>query len=124
MKRDFTYVEDLVEGILRLIDAVPVRPESEDAIEDGDSLSPVAPFRQVNIGNAEPVPLMDFISAMEAAIGVEAKKNFMDIQPGDVPATWADISLLKRLTGYAPKTDVRTGAKRFVEWYRDYYNVT
>ncbi len=124
MKRDFTYVEDLVEGILRLIDAVPVRPDSEDAIEDGDSLSPVAPFRQVNIGNAEPVPLMDFISAMEAAIGVEAKKNFMDIQPGDVPATWADISLLKRLTGYAPKTDVRTGAKKFVAWYREYYNVS
>lgn len=121
MKRDFTYVEDLVEGILRLIDAVPVRPAFEDDIEDGDSLSAVAPFRQVNIGNAEPVPLMEFIAAMETAIGVEAKKNFMDIQPGDVPATWADITLLKRLTGYAPKTDVRTGAAKFVEWYKEYY---
>ena len=121
MKRDFTYVEDLVEGILRLIDAVPVRPASEDDIEAGDSLSPVAPFRQVNIGNAEPVPLMDFIAAIESAIGVKAKKNFMDIQPGDVPATWADISLLKRLTGYAPTTDVRAGTEQFVKWYRDYY---
>jgi len=123
MKRDFTYVEDLTEGILRLIDAAPVRPDSEDDIEEGDSLSAVAPFRSVNIGNAEPVPLMDFISAMESAIGREAKKNFMDIQPGDVPATWADISLLKRLTGYAPTTDVCAGAKQFVRWYRDYYDV-
>ena len=121
MKRDFTYVEDLCEGILRLIDAVPVRPESEDDIQEGDSLSSVAPFRQVNIGNADPVPLMDFIAAMEAAIGVEAKKNYMDIQPGDVPATWADITLLKRLTDYAPSTDVRTGAAKFVDWYKDYY---
>jgi len=122
MKRDFTYVEDLVEGILRLIEAVPVRPASEDDIEEGDSLSAVAPFRQVNIGNADPVPLMDFIAAMEAAIGVEAKKNFMDIQPGDVPATWADITLLKRLTGYAPKTDVMAGAAKFVDWYKEHYN--
>lgn len=122
MKRDFTYVEDLVEGILRLIDAVPVRPASEDDIIEGDSLSAVAPFRQVNIGNADPVPLMEFIAAMETAIGVEAKKNYMDIQPGDVPATWADISLLKRLTGYAPKTDVRTGAAKFVAWYKEHYN--
>lgn len=121
MKRDFTYVEDLTEGILRLIDAAPVRPESEDDIEDGDSLSAVAPFRQVNIGNAEPVPLMEFIAAMESAIGVEAKKNYMDIQPGDVPATWADITLLKRLTGFAPSTDVKTGAQKFVEWYKEYY---
>jgi len=121
MKRDFTYVEDLSEGILRLIDAAPVRPATEDDIADDDSLSAVAPFRQVNIGNAEPVPLMEFIAAMEAAIGVEAKKNYMDIQPGDVPATWADITLLKRLTGFAPSTDVRTGAKHFVEWYKEYY---
>ncbi len=122
MKRDFTYVEDLVEGILRLIDAVPVRPASEDDIEEGDSLSAVAPFRQVNIGNAEPVPLMEFIAAMESAIGVEAKKNYMDIQPGDVPATWADTALLKRLTGYAPSTSVQTGAAKFVEWYKEHYN--
>ena len=121
MKRDFTYVEDLSEGILRLIDAAPVRPASEEYIEDGDSLSAVAPFRQVNIGNAEPVPLMEFIAAMEAAIGVEAKKNYLDIQPGDVPATWADITLLKRLTDYAPSTDVRAGAEKFVEWYKQYY---
>lgn len=122
MKRDFTYVEDLVEGILLLIDAVPVRPASEDDIAEGDSLSAVAPFRQVNIGNAEPVPLMEFIAAMEAAIGVEAEKNYMDIQPGDVPATWADITLLKSLTGFAPSTNVQTGAAKFVEWYKEHYN--
>ena len=121
MKRDFTYVVDLVEGILRLIDSVPSRPDSEDDINEGDSLSAVAPFRSVNIGNAEPVPLMDFISAMEDAIGVKAKKNFMDIQPGDVPSTWADTALLKQLTGFEPSTDIRAGVTEFVKWYRDYY---
>ncbi len=120
MKRDFTYVEDLVRGIRLLLDAVP---ERLDAAPEGDSLSPVAPHRIVNIGNGEPVQLMAFIEAIEKALGQPAKKNFMDMQPGDVPATWADGSLLKSLTGYTPKTDVETGVKAFVDWYRDYYNV-
>jgi UDP-glucuronate 4-epimerase len=77
----------------------------------------------VNIGNSEPVALMDFIGAIEAATGVTAKKNFMDMQPGDVPATWADATLLQSLTGYRPKTDIQAGVDRWVAWYRDYYRV-
>jgi UDP-glucuronate 4-epimerase len=123
MSRDFTYVEDLVDGIVRLVDAVPARPSSPDAVPEGDSLSPVAPYRIVNIGNSDSVRLLDFIEAIEAATGRVAEKNFMDMQPGDVPATWADASLLKTLTGYAPQTPVRDGVVRFVEWYRDYYQV-
>ncbi|MBC7138827.1 MAG: GDP-mannose 4,6-dehydratase [Defluviimonas sp.] len=122
MKRDFTYVDDLVEGIRRLIDAVPVRPE-DGLVPEGDSLSPVAPWRVVNIGNSEPVALLDFIRAIEAATGRRAELNLMPMQPGDVPATWADTTLLERLTGHRPKTPVAEGVARFVEWYRDYYRV-
>ena len=123
MMRDFTYVEDLVEAIRRLIDAPPVRPDTPDAIVEGDSLSPVAPWRVVNIGNASPVQLMDMIDAVEGALGIEAKKNFMEMQPGDVPATWADADLLQSLTGYVPTTDIREGVRRFVDWYKDYYQI-
>jgi UDP-glucuronate 4-epimerase len=121
MKRDFTYVDDLVTGIVRLIDAAPVRPQGEEDIAEGDSLSPVAPYRIVNIGNSEPVPLMQFIEAIEEALGQRAEKIMMDMQPGDVPATWADTRLLRRLTGETPATPVRDGVARFVAWYRDYY---
>ena len=118
MWRDFTYVDDLVRGIRLLIDAVPGGPET--AVE-GDSLSPVAPFRVVNIGNSDKVRLEDFIDAIEAATGRKAIRNYMDMQPGDVPATWADAGLLRQLTGYAPQTDVREGVARFVDWYRGHY---
>lgn len=121
MYRDFTYVEDLVRGIRLLIDAVPVRPESRDDIEPGDSLSPVAPFRIVNIGNSDKVRLLDFIEAIEDSLDKKAIRNYMPMQMGDVPATWADASLLQRLTGYRPQTDFRDGIARFVEWFRDYY---
>ena len=123
MWRDFTYVEDLVRAIRLLIDTPPVRPASPDEIEPGDSLSPVAPFRIVNIGNSDKVRLLDFIDAIEEALGMKAKRNMMPMQKGDVPATWADASLLRRLTGYAPHTDYRDGIARFVDWYRDYYRV-
>jgi UDP-glucuronate 4-epimerase len=119
MSRDFTYVTDLVRGIHLLLDAVP---ERLDDVPIGDSLSPVAPHRIVNIGNGEPVQLMAFIDAIDEALGQAATKNFMDMQPGDVPATWADCALLQKLTGYTPKTDVVTGVKAFVDWYRDYYD--
>jgi UDP-glucuronate 4-epimerase len=119
MQRDFTYVEDLVQGIRLLIDTPPKR--SDDAVPEGDSLSPVAPWRAVNIGNSNSVPLMDFIEAIEAATGKTAIKNMMPMQAGDVPATWANADLLKTLTGYAPQTDVKTGVAQFVAWYRDYY---
>ena len=123
MYRDFTFVTDLVRGIRLLIDAAPVRPESKDDIEPGDSLSTVAPFRVVNIGNSDKVKLLDFIEAIEQECGIEAKRNYMDMQKGDVPATWANADLLKRLTGYQPQTDYREGIRQFVSWYRDYYGV-
>ncbi|MBE0454108.1 MAG: SDR family NAD(P)-dependent oxidoreductase [Roseovarius sp.] len=117
MWRDFTYVTDLVRGIRLLIDAVP----GEGPAVAGDSLSPVAPWRVVNIGNSRKEQLEDFIAAIEAATGRRAIRNYMDMQPGDVPATWADASLLKALTGYAPQTDMREGIARFVDWYREYH---
>ena len=123
MFRDFTYVTDLVHGIRLLIDNPPVRPESRDDIPEWDSLSPAAPYRVVNIGNNDKVRLEDFVDAIEAECGVEAKRNYMDMQTGDVPATWADATLLENLTDYRPNTDVREGIKRFIAWYREYYEV-
>lgn len=120
MFRDFTYVDDLVRAIQLLMDAVPVRP-ADGVVPEGDSLSPVAPFRIVNIGNSEKVRLLDFIEEIEKCLGQKAIRNYMDMQMGDVPAAWADASLLQRLTGYTPKTDYRDGIARFVEWFRDYY---
>ncbi|MHA7887768.1 NAD-dependent epimerase/dehydratase family protein [Roseicyclus sp.] len=121
MYRDFTYVDDLVRGIRLLIDAVPERPASADEIEPGDSLSPVAPYRVVNIGNSQKVRLLDFIDAIEDSLGQKAIRNYMPMQAGDVPATWADASLLQRLTGYRPQTDFKDGIARFVDWFRDYH---
>jgi UDP-glucuronate 4-epimerase len=121
MYRDFTYVEDLVRGIRLLIDAVPQRPSTASDIEPGDSLSPVAPFRIVNIGNNAKVRLLDFVAAIEETLGMTAQRNLMPMQMGDVPATWADASLLERLTGYRPQTDFRDGVRQFIAWYRDYY---
>ncbi len=121
MWRDFTCVDDLVEGIRLLIDVPPVRPAPGEAIAPGDSLSKDAPFRIVNIGNSDKVKLLDFVDAIEEVLGKKAVRNYLPMQMGDVPATWADASLLKRLTGYQPKTDIRDGMRRFVDWYRDYY---
>jgi len=123
MFRDFTYVTDLVRGIRLLLDKPPVRLESVEDIPEWDSLSPAAPWRVANIGNSDKVRLMDFVEAIEAECGREAIKNFMPMQKGDVPATWADATLLHELTGYAPQTDVREGIRHFVAWYRDYYQV-
>ncbi len=122
MYRDFTYVDDLVRGIRLLIDAVPERPE-DGVVPEGDSLSPVAPYRVVNIGNSDKVRLLDFVDAIEDVLGKKAIRNYMPMQKGDVPATWADASLLQSLTGYRPQTDFRDGIARFVDWYREYYNV-
>ena len=121
MQRDFTYIDDLVNGIRLLIDALP--PKDGRPQSDHDSLSPVAPFRIVNIGNGETVQLGDFIAAIEAACGREAIRNLMPMQPGDVPATWADNRLLVDLTGYTPTTSVQDGIARFVVWFREYYSV-
>ena len=103
-----------------LIDAVPVRPE-DGVVPEGDSLSPVAPYRVVNIGNSDKVRLLDFIDAIEECLGQKAERNYMPMQMGDVPATWADADLLKTLTGYRPETDFRDGIAQFVEWFREYY---
>lgn len=123
MWRDFTYVTDLVQGIADLIAAIPARPATRAAIAEGDSLSPAAPFRVVNIGNGQKVRLMDFIEAIEVATGKKALRNYLPMQIGDVPATWADASLLHGLTGGCPATDVRDGMRAFVEWYRSFYRV-
>ncbi|MEL6618447.1 MAG: SDR family NAD(P)-dependent oxidoreductase [Pseudomonadota bacterium] len=116
MQRDFTYIDDLVAAILALIDVVPGNTPVE-----GDSLSTVAPHRVVNIGNGAPVPLMAFIAAIERACNKPAIKTYHDMQPGDVPATWADATLLETLTGKRPATPIQDGIDAFVTWYRDYY---
>lgn len=122
MKRDFTFIDDLVDGIVALMDAPPSLPQNRtDDAPDFDSLSPVAPHRVVNIGNNQPVELMDFIAALEQALGQKAKMNFKGMQPGDVHATWADTQLLQHLTGFQPKTSVQDGVARLVRWYREHY---
>ncbi|WP_093014840.1 NAD-dependent epimerase/dehydratase family protein [Roseivivax halotolerans] len=121
MYRDFTYVDDLVRGIRLLIDAVPERPATRDDIPKWDSLSPAAPFRVVNIGNSEKVRLLDFVDAIEEALGKKAVRNYMEMQMGDVPATWADATLLQELTSYRPRTDYKDGIAKFVAWFREYY---
>ena len=119
MYRDFTYVDDLVRAIRLLIDAPPVRPE-DGVVPEGDSLSPVAPYRVVNIGNSDKVRLLDFVDAIEDCLGQKATRNYMGMQTGDVPATWANANLLKTLTGYRPQTNFKDGIARFIEWYREY----
>ena len=122
MYRDFTYVADLVQAIRLLIDTPPPLPHTSEPIT-GDNLSPVAPWRVVNIGNSDKVKLLDFVDAIEQVLGRKAQRTYLPMQAGDVPATWADASLLRALTGYAPKTDVKDGIEAFVAWYREYYNV-
>lgn len=124
MWRDFTYVSDLVRGIALLINAAPTSPaeRSDDAtVIQGDSLSPIAPWRVVNIGNSNKVRLLDFVNAIEESLGKKAIRHYMEMQPGDVPATWANASLLQHLTGYRPQTDFKQGVKQFVQWYREFY---
>ncbi len=120
MYRDFTYVQDLVQGIRLLIDAKPLKGMP---VCKTDSLSSAAPFRVVNIGNAKKVRLLDFINAIEAELGIKAIRNLMPMQIGDVSQTWADVSLLDQLTGFSPNTDIRDGIKSFINWYKEYYNV-
>lgn len=120
MRRDFTYIDDLTRAIRLLMDTPPVK---DQPVADNDSLSPEAPHRIVNIGNAQPVPLMDFIKEIETATGKKAVMNFMDMQPGDVTQTYADSSLLKTLTGYQPSTSVAKGVAQFVDWFKGYHRV-
>lgn len=117
MTRDFTFIDDLVGAIVRLIEAVPGTKPVE-----GDNLSPVAPYRVVNIGGGQPIQLMDYIAELERALGRTAVKNFLPMQLGDVPATAASSDLLRRLTGSVPSTPLAEGIRRFVEWYREFYS--
>lgn len=119
MSRDFTYIDDLVEAIVRLTALVPgtVPPV------EGDTLSPVAPFRLVNIGGGKPSPLMDYIAELERALGRKAEKSFLPMQDGDVPNTTASPDLLERLTGYKPETPISVGVPAFVGWFRQRYKL-
>ncbi|MBS3774591.1 MAG: NAD-dependent epimerase [Bacteroidales bacterium] len=122
MQRDFTYIDDIIEGVIRVIDHPPSGNPDWNG-EYPDPASSPAPYRIYNIGNNNPVHLMDFIRAIEKETGREAKKNFMPMQPGDVYKTWADVNDLIEDFGYRPRTDIREGVKRFVEWFKAYYNV-
>lgn len=120
MRRDFTYIDDVVEGTVRVIDQ-PSVPDAAFLADSPDPGTSWSPYRVFNVGNHRPVDLMDYIAALEQALGKEAKKNFLPLQAGDVPATSADITELFSHTGYAPATSVNEGIQRFVDWYRDYF---
>lgn len=124
MRRDFTFIDDLAAAIAALGAVIPTVPGTvEDEDREALGLSSAAPWRVVNIGNNQPVKLTDFIDALEQALGRKAERNLMPMQPGDVPATWADATLLARLIDSPPSTPVAEGIARFVAWYRDYYRV-
>ncbi|MEC8643236.1 MAG: NAD-dependent epimerase [Pseudomonadota bacterium] len=120
MVRDFTFIDDIVEGVIRVLDKVAT-PNPDFDPQSPDPQSSRAPFRVFNIGNGNPVPLMDYIGALESALGITAEKNMMPMQPGDVPMTSADTTELADWVGFAPDTDVRDGVQRFVDWYLAYH---
>jgi UDP-glucuronate 4-epimerase len=121
MERDFTYIADLVRAIELLMEVPPGPPNDRGELSPIDSISPVAPFRIVNIGNSEPVQLPDFVDIIEEKLGKKAQRNYLPMQPGDVRATWANAELLRELTGYRPHTRIRDGVSAFVDWFREYY---
>jgi UDP-glucuronate 4-epimerase len=120
MQRDFTYIDDIVEGVLRVLENIP-GPSGEFDTDNPDPSSSYAPYRVYNIGNNEPVQLMDFIKTIENAVGKEAQKNMLPMQDGDVVATYADIEELTRAVGFRPSTSLKEGIERFVTWYRNYH---
>ena len=122
MERDFTYIDDIVEGIVKLIDKVPVANNEWDERKNELSTS-FAPYKIYNIGNNNPVQLMRFINALESALGKKADKVFMDMQPGDVLRTYADVSDLEKDINFKPSTSIEDGLKKFVEWYKEFYKV-
>jgi UDP-glucuronate 4-epimerase len=122
MQRDFTYVDDIVEGVIRVTDRI-AEPNPAYLSDEADPATSNVPYRVFNIGNHNPVPLMDFIGAIEEALGRTAEKNLLPLQDGDVPATYADTALLDEWVGFAPATSVKEGVGRFIAWYRDYYKV-
>jgi len=120
MQRDFTYIDDIVEGLVRVIFRPPSGNSGWNSVNP-DPSSSKAPYKIYNIGNSNPVKLLDFIEAIEEALGKKAERNYMPIQPGDVPATWADVSDLFNDIGFQPATTVKEGVKRFIHWYMDYF---
>ena len=122
MRRDFTYIDDIAEGVVRVLDRPPQSNPDFDK-QAPDPASSWAPYRVFNIGNHQPVELMAYIEALEQALGRQATKNFLPLQDGDVPATHADTAELERATGFSPQTPVVEGVRRFVDWYRSYMNV-
>ena len=122
MVRDFTYVDDIIESLVRLLDK-PAAPDPAFNSAQPDPATSWAPHRVFNIGNSNPTPLMDYIEAVESALDITATKTFLPMQPGDVPATAADTSALEAWTGFKPNTPVKDGVARFVTWYREFYGV-
>ena len=122
MRRDFTYIDDIVEGIIRIQDIVPVK-SNDWSVESGSPAASSAPYKVFNIGHGSPVKLMEFIESLETSLGIEAKKNYMPMQPGDVYATYAETEDLFDATGYVPKVKVKEGVNAFVEWYKKYYEL-
>lgn len=122
MQRDFTYVDDIIEGIIQVMHKIP-QPNSDWVGTDPDPATSKAPYRIYNIGNNQPIELMYFIEVLEKCLGIEAKKNILPIQPGDVPITYADVSDLTTDVGFKPDTSIEVGVERFVDWYRSYYQV-
>jgi len=120
MQRDFTYIDDITEGVVRVIDKIP-EPDLRWDGKSPDSATSYAPYKLYNIGNNNPVELMQFIETLEDCLGKKARKNMLPIQPGDVPATYADVDDLMRDVGFRPSTSIEEGIKRFVEWYKGYY---
>lgn len=120
MVRDFTYIDDIVEGVIRVLDKPATANDGYDA-RDPDPATAAAPYRLFNIGNGNPTPLMDYIEALETALGMTAEKNMMPMQPGDVMATSADMAELHQWVGFAPNTDVTDGVKKFIDWYTAFY---
>jgi UDP-glucuronate 4-epimerase len=116
MVRDFTFIDDIVEGVIRVLDKPATPDVNFDTFSPNPATSP-APYRVFNIGNGNPTPLMDYIAALEMALGVTAKKNFLPMQPGDVPATSADTSELRKWVGFQPDTPVTVGGQKFADWY-------
>ena len=122
MKRDFTYIDDIAEAIIRLQDIIP-QSDPNWTVENGSPATSSAPYRVYNIGNSSPVELMDYITALEDALGKQAEKNMLPLQPGDVLETSADTKALYDVIGFKPQTSVKDGVKNFVDWYREFYNV-
>ncbi len=122
MIRDFTYVDDIVEGIVRIANHPPTPTEDWDG-KAADPATSSAPHQVFNIGNSNPVQLLDYLAAIEEALGITAKKEFLPFQPGDVAATFADVTDLIETTGFKPQTSIKAGVANFVKWYRNYYNV-